>query len=78
VVVDQSEHAEAPDIEFTLVVQCRLLQIFLHDEGLRLVVIAHGQDLLDFFNRRADRDTVAAVRVLAWFHDPDVVWNDLR
>lgn len=74
--IDQSEHAEAPNVELSLVVEGGPLDILLHDERLLLVVVALAQDAFDFAKGRADCDTVASVRVFSRLDYPDVVWDD--
>ena len=59
--IDQSEHAEAPNVELSLVVEGGPLDILLHDEGFLAIVVALTQDALDLGQRRADADTVTTI-----------------
>ena len=76
--VDECEHTEAPDVEFSLVVKGRFLNVLLHNERFLLVIIALTQDTFDLSERGAHCDPVAPIWILTRFHDPDVIRDYLR
>lgn len=63
------------DVEFTLFVKKRPVDVELHDEGLLGAVLVptltlhDAVELVDFVD---DRDAIASISELAWLNDPDV------
>ena len=74
VAVDGSAERVAPDIELPILVQERLLNVFLNDVAAPVAVDLLGlNQALDVLQVTTDLDSAAAIRVLARLHDPKLV-----
>ena len=71
-VVDQGFHSKATDIEFTALVECRLLYILLEDKSALTIFISFLDNVSDLFERRANRDANSSIRILSWFYYPNI------
>ena len=74
VAVDRSAEGVAPDVELPILVQERLLNVFLNDVAAPMAVdLLRLDQTLDVLQVATDLDSAATIRILAWLHDPELV-----
>ena len=71
-VVDEGFHSKATDIEFTALVECRLLYILLEDKSALTVFISFLDNIPDLFEGRANRDANSSIRILSRLYYPNI------
>ena len=68
----RGQHAVHTDVKFTIVHEQGLFYVFLND--MRMVRFVRGVHFLhDLTHGRANKDSVATIRILTWLHYPDVL-----
>lgn len=69
--INASDEDVTTNIEFALIVQERILHVFLYDKCTAISTFL-GKKRADLRDRAYNLNTVAAIRVFSWFAYPDV------